>query len=131
MKQKQITQPFLVSIIEDLIDRVPIYKKRVYNGADPTCYSKGKINWRGLLITTHDVTWGVEIEIRNVDNKYSSILLANVYLSHERKQNILITRKEWGHYWFEIIKKFNSENKLIPRYEECFEDPMGSLSDYE
>jgi len=130
MKIKVLTNPFIIKLVKDLIDRIPVTERGVANKAfDATSWSGGFkkfcIGKRKYVVEIKSC-WGNEIQISTVSHTHKEPFI-DLYIDN-------IELRTWKRHkgMFHLIYKFNKTNEPIRLGEEheMDEDPMGCLSDY-
>lgn len=115
MKQKNITHPVVIRLLENIIDDTPMKSSGTYNRQDPTYYEKGEqvFEYKGkhFLFKYNDCTWGIEITISRVtffpySNKiWKHCKIGGFYLSRESHY----INGHWENYTEVILRQKTSK----------------------
>lgn len=138
-----ITHPLILSLIDDVLLRIPELKSGTYNLADPTHYSRGDKTFMydenmPITIEYNDCTWGISFKVwfclYEIDR--NSVLLSEFYLSRDGKDSTVNKQDKWFVGTWKILKDFVKKNEIVEEktdeyWENYVEDPMGTLADYE
>lgn len=120
MRRKESEHPTLVRLLNNVVYEIPVTQTGTYNRQDPTHYEKGQKEFsydgKDFMVTFHDCTWGIEIEIYKVTHYENSKtiwykwLIAGFYVSRDSRYNSKTDR--WEGYDKIIYRQKGSKGAL-------------------